>query len=68
MSRRTGISSAPMRLSNSLAAGGAAEKAAIIFRNHDVNQVRGVSFSFSVVWCGVYFTVSLFLVIVIFQP
>jgi hypothetical protein len=42
MSRRTGISSSPLRLSTSLAAGGAAEKAAIIFRNHDVNQVGQV--------------------------
>lgn len=31
-----------MRLSTSLAAGGSAEKAAIIFRNHDVNQVAGL--------------------------
>eukprot|EP00983_Pelagomonas_calceolata_P089273 1157298-Pelagomonas_calceolata.AAC.20 len=43
MSRRTGISSSPLRLSTSLAAGGAAEKAAIIFRNHDVNQKEEVS-------------------------
>lgn len=38
MSRKTGLSSSPLRISNSLAAGGAAEKAAIIFRKHDVNQ------------------------------
>lgn len=40
MSRKTGISSSPLRISTSLAAGGAAEKAAVIFRKHDVNQVR----------------------------
>ena len=38
MSRKTGISSSPLRLSTSNAAGGAAEKAAVIFRKHDVNQ------------------------------
>ncbi|KAG2453565.1 hypothetical protein HYH02_001784 [Chlamydomonas schloesseri] len=39
MSRRTiMVGSTPLRVSASLAAGGAAEKAAIIFRNHDQND------------------------------
>ncbi|KAL6765633.1 hypothetical protein V8C86DRAFT_2455938 [Haematococcus lacustris] len=38
MSRKTGISSSPLHMSFSLAAGGAAEKAAVIFRKHDQNQ------------------------------
>ena len=43
MSRKTGLSTSPgaMRINNSLAAGGAAEKAAVIFRKHDLNQVGG---------------------------
>ena len=47
MSRKTGMSTSlstspgAMRINNSMAAGGAAEKAAIIFRKHDLNQVRG---------------------------
>eukprot|EP00798_Chlamydomonas_sp_ICE-L_P031869 gene31869-7077_t len=38
MSRKTGLSSSPFKLHESLASGGAQEKAAIIFRKHDVNQ------------------------------
>ncbi len=41
MSRKTGMSSSPatMKINGSLAGGGAAEKAAIMFRKHDQNQV-----------------------------
>lgn len=45
MSRKTGISSNPLRLSTSLAAGGAAEKAAVIFRKCVCRRGRGVSVS-----------------------
>eukprot|EP00955_Chlamydomonas_euryale_P063940 358821-Chlamydomonas_euryale.AAC.1 len=42
MSRRASVSTSPatMRINSSLAAGGTAEKAAVIFRKHDVDQVR----------------------------
>ena len=44
MSRKTGVSSSPtgtaMRINGSLAGGGAAEKAAVMFRKHDQNQVQ----------------------------
>ena len=41
MSRKTGMSASPatMKINGSLAGGGAAEKAAVIFRKHDQNQV-----------------------------
>ena len=41
MSRKTGVSTSPaaMKINGSLAGGGAAEKAAVMFRKHDQNQV-----------------------------